>query len=180
MIQMTKNRNQKAPEWYATWRVNSGRACYFQVIIDSGACAFVMPTEWCPHVDIMSTPQSRSKEFFRAANGQKIYDEGQKMVTMMTKEGTKRDMRFTVCDVSKALGSVSQMCRIGHRVIFNPPWDSEGSYIEHIDIGERMWMEEQGGLYVLNTKVAPQYKQTSTMNCLEDQWNKAFHWQVRP
>ena len=34
-----------------------------------------------------------------------------------------RDMRFTVCDVSKALGSVSQMCKVGHRVVFNPPFD---------------------------------------------------------
>ena len=102
------------------------------------------------------------------------------MVTMMTKEGTERDMKFTVCDVSKALGSVSQMCQTGHRVVFNPPWDQEGSYIEHIDIGERMWMEEQGGLYILNTRVAPKHKQTSNVNHMSDQWNMDFHWQVQP
>ena len=89
-------------------------------------------------------------------------------------------MKFIVCDVSKALGSVSQMCQTGHRVVFNPPWDNEGSYIEHIDTGERMWMEEQGGLYILNTRVAPKYKQTSNMNNMNDQWNKDFHWQVQP
>ena len=66
------------------------------------------------------------------------------MVTMMTKEGTKRAMKFTACDVSKAIGSVSQMCRSGHKVVFNPPWDQDGSYTEHIDTGERMWLEEQG------------------------------------
>ena len=92
----------------------------FPVIIDSGACASVMPTDWCPHVETTSTPQSRSREFFRVANGTKIYNEGRKLVTMMTREETKRDMRFTICDVSKALGSVSQMCKTGHRVIFNP------------------------------------------------------------
>ena len=57
---------------------------------------------------------------------------------MMTQEGSLRDMRFTVCDVAKALGSVSQMCKTGHRVVSNPPWSPSGSYIEHIDIGERM------------------------------------------
>ena len=70
-------------------------------------------------------------------------------------------MRFTVCDVSKALGSVSQMCRAGHTVVFNPPWMEEGSYIEHIDTGERMWLEEANGLYVLNAKVAPKEWQTT-------------------
>ena len=73
---------------------------------------------------------------------------------MMPTEGTIRDMRFTVCDVSKALGSVSQMCRAGHRVVFNPPWCQDGSYIEHLDTGDTMWLEENNRLYVLNTKVA--------------------------
>ena len=98
---------------------------------------------------------------------------------MMTQEGALRDMKFTVCDVSKALGSVSQMCRSGHKVVFNPPWDQEGSYIEHIDTGERMWLEEQGGLYVLAAKVAPKHRQTSSINGV-GQWNKDFHWQARP
>ena len=39
----------------------------FFVIIDSGACASVMPVNWCPHVDVMSTLQPRAREFFRAA-----------------------------------------------------------------------------------------------------------------
>ena len=82
-------------------------------------------------------------------------------MSMMTREGAWRDMNFTVCDVAKALGSVSQMCRAGHSVIFNPPWHEDGSYIVHLDIGERMWMEESNGLYVLNTKVAPKKWQTT-------------------
>ena len=52
-------------------------------------------------------PQSEARGFFRAANGNKIYNEGQRDVSMMTREGSWRDMRLTVCDVSKALGSVS-------------------------------------------------------------------------
>ena len=70
-------------------------------------------------------------------------------------------MRFTVCDVSKALGFVSQMCRLGHSVIFNPPWHEDGSYIGHLGTGERMWLEETNGLYVLNAKIAPKEWQTT-------------------
>ena len=120
------------------------------------------------------TPQSRAGEYYRAANGQKIYQEGERLVSMMTQEGALRDMRFTVCDVAKALGSVSQMCRTGHRVVFNPPWSSSGSYIEQVATGERIWLQEEGGLYVLNTKVAPAHRQTAR------QKNEVFIGKFRP
>ena len=144
----------------------------FPIIIDSGACASVMPTSWCSHVPIQETPQSKAGEFYRAANGQKIYQEGERIVSMMTQEGSMRDMRFTVCEVSKALGSVSQMCKTGHRVVFNPPWCGDGSYIEQVDTGERMWLREEGGLYVLRTKVAPSHRQSGGTRIA------GFPWQV--
>ena len=93
----------------------------FPVVIDSGACASVMPIGWCKHVPPQRTSQSESGEYFRAASGTKIFNEGQRCVSMMTREGAWRDVNFTVCDVAKALGSVSQMCRAGHTVVFNPP-----------------------------------------------------------
>ena len=150
----------------------------FPIIVDSGACASVMPTQWCEHVPLKSTPQSQAGQFFRAANGQKIHNHGEKVVSMMTREGSMRDMRFTVCDVSKALGSVSQMCKVGHRVVFNPPWDPDGSYIQHIETGECMWLEEKDGLYMLNTKIAPSSRQTRCDN--SGQNNKGFGWPAHP
>ena len=146
----------------------------FPIIIDSGACASVMPTDWCNHIPVQATQGSESGEFFRAANGVKIPNEGERLVSMMTREGVMRDMKFTVCLVTKALGSVSQMCKSGHRVVFNPHWEQEGSYIEHLDIGDRLYLDEQNGLYVLNTRVAPSSKQTMT------QWKsrQGFHGQV--
>ena len=83
---------------------------------------------------------------------------------MMTREGTKRDMKFIVCDVSKAFGSVSQMCRVGHKVVFNFAWEQGGAYTEHIDTGEKMWLEERGGLYILAAKVVPKHKQTNSIS----------------
>ncbi len=51
-----------------------------------------------------------------------------------------------MCDVNKALLSVHKMVAHGHRVVF----DSDGSYIESKDAsGERMWMTEQNGMYML-------------------------------
>ena len=97
-------------------------------------------------------------------------------MSMMTREGAMRDMNFTVCSVTKALGSVSQMCRAGNRVVFNPPWSPEGSYIENEQIGERLWLEEQGGLYVLHVKIAPQERQTSKIHAIQ----QSFQWQAIP
>ena len=150
----------------------------FQIIVDSGACASVMPTNWCDHVPLRETQASKSSEFFRAANGQKIHNHGERVVSMMTREGAMRDMKFIVCDVSKALGSVSHMCKVGHRVVFNPPWEPTGSYIQHIETGERMWLEEQNGLYVLSTKVAPAERQSHGNP--DAQWNEGFGWPAIP
>ena len=133
----------------------------FPIIIDSGASASVILTSWCPLIPVTPTQQSEAGEFFRVANGEKIYNRGQKFNIMMTQEGVQRDMKFIACnEVSKALGSVSQMCRSGHRVVFNLVWDLEGSYIEHIESGQELWLEEKNGLYMLNTKIAPTSKQT--------------------
>ena len=131
----------------------------FPIISDSGTCASVMPTSWRHHVPLRETPQSKAGDYYRAANGNTIYQEGERTVSIMTQEGSLRDMRFIVCDVAKALGSVSQMCRIGHRVVFNPFWSHKGSYIEQVETVERMRLQEEGGLYVLKTKVAPRNKQ---------------------
>ena len=92
----------------------------------------------------METAESKSSEFFRAANGQKIFNEGNETVSLMTKEGVRRDMKFTSCEVAKALGSASQICRAGHRVVFNPPWSNQVPYIEQVSIGERLRLHEEG------------------------------------
>ena len=78
---------------------------------------------------------------------------------MMTREGIKRNMRFQVCDVERPLGSVSSICKAGNSVVFNPPDDPRGSYIEHQGSGGRMYLESKDGAFVFNTKVAPRNKQ---------------------
>lgn len=148
-------------EWLARWQARNGSTFHSPIIIVSGACTSVMPTHWCPHVPTVEIAEPESREFFRAAKEQKNFNEGSKTVLLMTKEGVKLDMGFISCEVAKALGSVSQICRAGHRAVFNPEWSEEGSYIEHLETGETMWSTTHNGLYVLDTRVAPQHQQTS-------------------
>ena len=64
-----------------------------------------------------------------------------------------------MCDVERPLGSVSSICKAGHTVVFNPPDDPRGSYIEHQGTGDKMYLESKDGVYVLNSRVAPRILQ---------------------
>ena len=70
-----------------------------------------------------------------------------------------RNMVFTSCDVKRALGSVSAICKQGHTVVFNAPDHPDGSYIYHIESGERLDLAHKDGVFVLDTKVIPRHKQ---------------------
>ena len=133
----------------------------YPIIVDSGASASTLPKDWCKHVKLWETAESRSGQAFNAANGDEIPNLGRRSVTLMTREGAIRDMNFEVCDVTRALGSVSQMCKAGHKVVFNPPWDPAGNYIQHIETGQKMWLTEKDGIYLLDVRVAPERKQVA-------------------
>ena len=62
-----------------------------------------------------------------------------------SEEGTERNMTAQVCDVNKALLSVKRVVKAGNRLVF----DEDGSYIEDKQTGEKMWMEENNGMYIL-------------------------------
>ena len=55
-----------------------------------------------------------------------------------------------VCAVTKNLLGVNGMTKNGHRVVF----DDGGSYIEDIASGERSWMHEVNGMYMLKLWVS--------------------------
>ena len=129
------------------------------IIIDSGASTSVMPLKWCAHVRTHETEASKRGEHYTAANGGKTFNKGDKVVTLMSREGHMRNMRFTSCDVERALGSVSAICKQGHTVVFNAPEHPDGSYIYHIESGERMELMHKDGVFVLDTRVAPKAKQ---------------------
>ena len=78
---------------------------------------------------------------------------------MMSREGHMRNMKFTTCDVKRALGSVSAICKQGQNVVFNAPEHPDGSYIYHIQSGEWMELKHKDGVFVLDAKVAPKSKQ---------------------
>ena len=71
----------------------------------------------------------------------------------VNEEGHERAITAQVCDVNRALLSVKKVLAAGNRVIF----DEDGSFIEDKTTGERMWMRESNGMFMLRmwVKKAP-------------------------
>ena len=70
---------------------------------------------------------------------------GEKKSVAVDEGGTTRKMTAQVTDVSKPLLSVSKIVQAGNRVVFA----KEGSYVEDDETGERMYLKESGGMYML-------------------------------
>lgn len=73
------------------------------ILIDSGASTSVLPLKWCTHVRTKETEASRRGEHYTAANGGEIYNKGEKAVTMVSREGPLRNMKFTSYDAERVL-----------------------------------------------------------------------------
>ena len=84
-------------------------------------------------------------------DGGGIANEGEKKMTIWTEDSQPRLLTMQVCDVNKALMSVSKVSRAGHRVVF----DDDYSYIENKMTGERTTLKQENGVYTLEVWVQP-------------------------
>ena len=41
------------------------------------------------------------------------------------------------------------------------PRGNGGSYVQHVELGEKLWFEKHNGFYVFHTPVAPSHKQSA-------------------
>ena len=113
--------------------------------VDSGATESVINEEMLPAVPITESEASKRGVKYEVANGVRIPNLGQKQFDGITDDESLRNLKVQVCDVNKALLSVKKITNAGNRVIF----DNEGSYIEDKLTGEKMWLREEGGMYML-------------------------------
>ena len=85
-----------------------------------------------------------------SANGTQIPNLGERKFLGITEEQVRRGVTAQVCAVTKNLLSVNNMTKTGHRAIF----DEDGSYIEDKASGERSWLHEVNGMYMLKLWVS--------------------------
>jgi len=112
--------------------------------VDSGATETVMNED---HLDVVETVEGRAFKRgvkYEVANGVRIDNLGEKKFIGVTVEGAKRQIVAQICDVNKALLSVRKVVGAGNRVVFD-----DVSFINEKETKERIYMEDQGGMYVL-------------------------------
>ena len=140
------------------------------ILVDSGATENVTNKNTMKGYKILKNSASESGLTYTTANGKEIPNLGEKVVVVATSDGTNKSIKFQICDVTKCLASVSRIVEAGHRVIFDIP--EAGSFIENRRTGERTYLRQERGLYLLDAWVMP---------CQEAEGGRPFHGQgVQP
>ena len=119
--------------------------------VDSGATETVIAEKMLSMMEISESPQSRRGVEYEVADGKKLPNLGQKQFVAHSNDGMKRQILAQVCDVNKALLSVSKVVGHGNKVVFGE-LDAHGntiSYIEDNITKERLWITEENGMYAL-------------------------------
>jgi predicted RNase H-like nuclease (RuvC/YqgF family) len=120
-----------------------------ELAVDSGATETVVNEDNIESVNTQPGMASKRGVKYEVANGVRIPNLGEKKFVAVSEEGSQRNITAQVCDVSKPLLSVKKVVDAGNRVVF----DKGGSYIEDVKTGERMWMHEDHGMYMLKMYV---------------------------
>ena len=128
---------------------------YFEAILDSGATVTVIP----PHIgrgyDVLESAASKAGITYEIANGDEIPNLGEKLMPIMTSEGTTRGLRAQVADVSKPLQAVRSLVRTGHLVVFGDGEDGNDHYIVNKMTGECNAVRDDGTNYLMGMYVIP-------------------------
>ena len=128
---------------------------YIETILDSGATVTVIP----PHVgrsyDVVPSAASRAGVKYEVANGEEIPNLGEKLMPVMTREGSMRGLRAQVADVSKALQSVRALVKAGHVVIFGDGDEGQCHYVYNKFSGETNEVTDDGINYLMGMYIIP-------------------------
>ena len=123
-----------------------------KMAVDSGATESVINEDMVTSIEMTNGEACRRGVKYEVANGERIPNLGEKRFTGVTEEGVLRSVTMQVCDVNKALLSVRKVVKAGNRVVF----DEDGSYIQDKRTGSKVWLKDEGGMYMLTMWVKRQ------------------------
>jgi len=123
----------------------------FGVTSDSGASDTVAPEEVFLDYPLEPSPGSRTNVWYVGAGGQRIKNQGQRQILILTKEKRLRWITVQVAKVKKLLGSVSKNNDYGQRVVY----DLDESYIQDKKTGEKVNLEREKGVFKFDAWVVP-------------------------
>ena len=116
------------------------------IAVDSGAVDHVGPTSLGQGIATKETAASRRGAKYRVANGEAIFNYGEKTIHGVNQEGEPIGLTVQITDVTKPLCAVGRITDAGNRVML----DKTGGYIENIKTGVRTGIERRNGTYKLD------------------------------
>ena len=120
-----------------------------QAILDSGASVTVVP----PHVgrdyEVIRGEAAKAGVRYEIADGNEIPNLGEKLMPVMTREGTWRGLKAEVADIARALQSVRSLAKTGHKVVFGDGEHGSEHYIQNVMAGEVHAVEDDGQNYFM-------------------------------
>jgi len=123
-----------------------------ELAVDSGATESVIPSEALTSVPTVEGQASRRGVLYEVANGTQIPNEGEKRFIAVTEEGVEKKLVLQVCDVNQGLISASKLAAAGNRVML----DDDASYVENKTSGQRTWLKNRNGMYIMSLWVRRQ------------------------
>ncbi len=130
-----------------------------EVVMDSGAHVSVGPR----HVgakagySVQEGVASKAGVCYTAADGGEIPNLGERLLAVVTEEGTVRGMEQQVADVTTNLEAVRANLRTGHAVIFNDDGSGQGSgsFVVNKATGEVNAINDNGANFVMKRWIIP-------------------------
>lgn len=120
-----------------------------EVVVYSGAAESVAPEKLAPWIPTRPSKGSARGQTYVSASGEKLPNQGEKQLELMTDEGEWARATFQVADVTRPLCSVSRVCGQGNKVVFG----SGGGYVENLATGKKSYFQRQHNVYVMNMHV---------------------------
>jgi hypothetical protein len=113
--------------------------------VDSGATESVVGEKMLTNVEIKEGEATRRGVQYEIGSGSLIPNLGEKKFVAVDEQGVERSMTVQVCDVNKPLLSAHKIVHSGNKVVLS----KRGSYVEDEETGEKMYLKEVGGMYML-------------------------------
>ena len=121
-----------------------------EITIDSGACDTVLPTNWCSHISILQSYDSRRGVEYEVANGETIPNLGERHCLLMSENSNvMKKIVFQTADIHKPLLSVSRCADLGYKCVL----DNDGGELIDKMTGESIPIHRRGNLYVMRAWV---------------------------
>ena len=122
-----------------------------RITVDSGASESVSPADWIEEFKLDPVKPGKEMKLINASGG-RIGHHGERKVALRTDDNRLIGLPFQVCDVKKPLVSVKKICERGNVIQFGPK--EEDNFIKNIQTGEKIWLIEENGQYMMEVKVA--------------------------